>query len=74
MQKALYGNEFFRIMDFWSDQEQQQLHESLVNRLYGCKPVKNLIVIILHQTIQIHLLGFKMACGLVRIYSSLRGS
>ena len=34
VQKALYSNEFFRIMDLWSDQqEQQQSHESLVNRL-----------------------------------------
>ena len=31
VQKVLYSNEFFRIMDIRSDQ--QQLHESLVNRL-----------------------------------------
>ena len=31
---------FLSFMDSWSQQE-QQLHESLVNRLtYGCKPVK----------------------------------
>ena len=28
-------------IDLWPhEEEQQQLHESLVNRLYGCKPVE----------------------------------
>ena len=34
VQKALYSNEFLRMMDIRSDQQQQeQLHESLVNWL-----------------------------------------
>ena len=33
VQKALYSNEFFRMMDLRSDQQEQQLHEYLVNRL-----------------------------------------
>ena len=33
VQKALYSNEFLSMMDLRSDQQEQQLHESLVNRL-----------------------------------------
>ena len=38
--------EFYELRNFmntWSQEEQQQqeLHESFVNRLYECKPVKN---------------------------------
>ena len=36
-------NEFYEIANFmntWSQQE-QELHESFVNRLYECKPVKS---------------------------------
>ena len=36
-------NEFYEIANFmntWSQQQQEELHESFVNRLYECKPVK----------------------------------
>ena len=37
-------NEFYEIANFmntWSQQQQEELHESFVNRLYECKPVKS---------------------------------
>ena len=37
-------NEFYEIANFmntWSQQQEEELHESFVNRLYECKPVKN---------------------------------
>ena len=40
--------EFRNFMNAWSQQQQEELHESSANRLYECKPVKILGMAYIH--------------------------